>query len=214
MKKLFMALWGGGHPFNALPFDEEVVVRNPEELDSDGLLVIWGGADISPSIYNKPVSKRTWAGEELSTRDKQEVALAKRAIELKIPIMGVCRGAQLLCALAGGHLIQHVNRHGGTHRVVTNDGKEFVTNSIHHQMMYPFDVEHVIKAYMPKQLSDVHIDVDSEGKDINVQMPCEPEYVYFPQIRGHAVQWHPEGLSSDSDANKYVLDQLRKEIFA
>lgn len=212
--KLYMALWGGGHPFNNLPFDGEMVVRDPKELEkNDGTLIIWGGADISPSIYNKAVSRKTHADARLSIRDAQEVALMKRAIELGMPIIGVCRGAQLLCALAGGHLIQHVNRHGGTHVVKTYDGQHIVTNSIHHQMMYPFNVEHELRAYMERPLSDVHIDVDETGNDVDVNIPVEPEYVYFPKIKGYAVQWHPEGMQFNSPANQWLLRDLQKGIF-
>lgn len=211
--KLYSAIWGGSHPFDSLPFTKEVVANKPDDIDGPGLLVIWGGSDISPSMYNKPVSKRTHAEASLSKRDATELALAKRAIELGIPIMGVCRGAQMLCALAGGYLIQHVNSHGGTHKVVTKEGLSFNTNSIHHQMMYPFDVEHELRAYMPEQLSNVHIDVDEQGNDVDVKVPCEPEYVYFPQIKGYAVQWHPEGLRLESEANQYVLNDLKRGIF-
>lgn len=212
--KLYSAMWGGGHPFDSLPFTEEVIALKPEDLEQGpGMLVIWGGADISPSMYNKPVSRRTHADVQLSRRDASELALAKKAIELGMPIMGVCRGAQMLCALAGGHLIQHVDNHGGTHKVVTKEGLSFTTNSIHHQMMYPFDVEHELRAYMPQQLSRVHIDVDENGKDIDIKVPCEPEYVYFPKIKGYAVQWHPEGLRVESEANQYVLNDLKREIF-
>lgn len=211
--KLYMAMWGGGHPFDMLPFTEEAVVRSPDELDSHGALVIWGGSDISPTIYGKKVSRRTHADVQLSSRDECEVALAKRAIQLGMPIIGVCRGAQILCGLAGGHLIQHVNRHGGTHPVKTYDGQSIVTNSIHHQMMYPFDVEHEMRAFIEKPLSDVHIDVDDNGHDFDRKLSIEPEYVYFPKIKGYAVQWHPEGMAGNSAANEWLLNDLAKGIF-
>jgi len=211
--KLYSAYYSGGYPFDQLPFEETITTSDPRDLTEKGALVIWGGADISPSIYGKRVSKRTHAGQQLSKRDIVEVDLAKQAIAIGMPIIGVCRGAQLLCGLAGGHLIQHVNNHGGTHTVVTNDGQEFVTNSIHHQMMYPFDVKHEIRAFMRNALSDVYVDVDDNGKDIHVQVPVEPEYVYFPTVKGYAVQWHPEGMSIYSEANQYLLSDLRKELF-
>ncbi len=211
--KLFLGLWGGGHPFTSLPFDEDVVVSRPEELEGEGTLIIWGGADISPTIYGKKVSRHTGAGERLSHRDAAEVALMKRAIELEMPIVGVCRGAQLLCALAGGHLIQDVQGHSGSHEVKTYDGKTIVTNSIHHQMMYPFNVEHKIRAWMEKPLSTHYIDVDEDGRDFNNTVKLEPEYVYFPKIKGYAVQWHPEGMRLESPANQWLLNDLKKGIF-
>jgi len=212
MNTLYMACWGGSHPFNSLGFDREAIVKHPDELDSHGILVIWGGGDISPTMYNKPVSKRTHADATLSNRDSIELALARRAIELGLPIVGVCRGAQILCALAGGFLIQHVNHHGGHHVVKTYDGQRVNTNSIHHQMMYPFDVEHELRAWIEHPLSDTHIDVDENGKEFSRDMKIEPEYVYFPKIKGYAIQWHPEGMSGRAPANEWLLNDLRKGL--
>jgi gamma-glutamyl-gamma-aminobutyrate hydrolase PuuD len=113
----------------------------------------------------------------------------------------------MLCALAGGFLIQHVNNHSGYHPVVTEDGYEFTVNSIHHQMMYPFDVEHEILAKTQKNLSAVHYDEDNK-----IVMPFEPEYVYFPTVKGFAVQWHPEMMDDDSPATQYVLDTIEQRL--
>lgn len=130
--------------------------------------------------------------------------MMQRAVELNVPIIGICRGGQMLCALAGGFLIQHVNNHGGRHLVITNDNQAFQTNSIHHQMMYPFDVEHELVAWVPEQLSDVHYDVDTD-----IKVPFEPEFVYFPKVRGFAIQWHPEMMHETTPANQYVLKYIK-----
>ena len=90
------------------------VIFNPDDMtETNSILILHGGADISPSLHNKKAAPWTHANDYPSPRDKAEVALAQRAIAPNIPIFGICRGAQLLTALAGGTLVQHVNGHAG-----------------------------------------------------------------------------------------------------
>lgn len=187
-------------------FSAAKIVNKPEELQTDNCLVIWGGADISPSLYNKPVGKLTGAGPEPSYRDAYEWALMQKAKELGIPIIGVCRGAQMLCALAGGFLVQDVTNHGRSHTVETVDGQTLEVNSIHHQMMYPFDVNANIIAYS-KGISNHYLDVDTK-----IQVPCEPEFVHFPEVKGFAIQWHPEFMDKGVPATNYVMEYITNHV--
>ena len=199
------------YPFGKLG-DEVKVVRSPIELtDVNSVLVLWGGADIDPRIYNHPKSKTCYTSEH---RDKVEVALATEAIAMGIPIIGVCRGAQLLCALAGGYLIQDTTGHGlhGNHSVTTHDGRSFFVNSLHHQMMAGLEsVPNELLAWSTKRLSRHYIyknDIDYIPSDYFK----EPELVYFPTIKGIAAQWHPEGMSADCEATKYLLETIEEKF--
>lgn len=205
--RLVSAFYQEYYPFDNLPVITSVEWFNePEKLTKNDVLVVWGGGDISPSLYNKPVGKRTSASATPSLRDKVEWKMMNGAKEQGIPIIGVCRGAQMLCALAGGHLIQDVNNHGGSHMVTTPNGEMFMTNTIHHQMMYPFDVKHEMLASIAK-LATRYVEVDDE-----VEMPCEPEYVYFPEVKGFAIQWHPEGMRANSEATKYIFKTIMERL--
>lgn len=210
MTKPLVLGWVPGGTGDVEPFDDifsvGLRIENREDVKVCDALVIWGGADISPSIYNEPVSKRTYASERLSYRDVQEVGACKAAIELGIPIIGVCRGAQLLCGLAGGKLIQHVERHGQDHWIKTKDDQLYVTSSVHHQMMYPWDVEHEMIAWSVEVRSPVHI----MGDESDIQVEKEPEIVYFPKIKGLAIQGHPEFMDRDALFVKYC-NRLVKE---
>ena len=202
--RLVSAYYEDYYPFNHLPIiDGGTWTNDPADLKAGDMLVVWGGQDISPALYNKRVSKFTHADGIPSLRDTTEWNLMKKAKELSIPIIGVCRGAQMLCALAGGFLLQHVNNHGGYHLVTTVDGEEFQTNSIHHQMMYPWDVKHEMLCSIKPARSNKHYDVD-----FNIPIEEEPEYVYFPEVKGHAIQWHPEGMDRDCEATKYIFKQI------
>jgi GMP synthase-like glutamine amidotransferase len=154
-------------------------------------IVIWGGEDIATGLYGeKPNGAHS--NESLSRRDIVELAACKHAIDAGIPIVGVCRGAQLVCALAGGRLIQDVTGHAGyNHSMETDDGRILTTNSLHHQMMYPYDVEHKLIAWAtPKRSMHYHSDNPDAMKKMS-DLP-EPEVVWFPKIKALAIQGHPE----------------------
>lgn len=188
-------------------FTELTSFNNPTDLQTGDCVVVWGGADISPSLYNKAVSKFCHANAVPSHRDRVEWGMMQRAKELGIPIIGVCRGAQMLCALAGGTLIQHVNNHGGMHSVVTDTGKTFMVNSIHHQMMNPVGVDHEVWARTHHPQSQFFYDVDEK-----VEMPYEPEFLYFPKVKGFAIQWHPEMMNHTSEATRFIFSKLKENL--
>src|SRR5262245_24070299 len=68
-----------------------------------------GGADVSPSLYGERPASRT-LGVEVA-RDQQERELFLRARAANLPMIGICRGAQFLCVMAGGRLCQHLDGH-------------------------------------------------------------------------------------------------------
>lgn len=207
--RLVSSIYQDYYPFENLKGVEQCIASNDaDDLKEGDVLVVWGGGDISPSLYNKPVSRYTGAGKELSRRDTIEWTMMQKALGLSLPIIGVCRGAQMLCALAGGHLIQHVDNHGGSHVVIGYNGEEFKTNSIHHQMMYPYDVPHEMLASIKEPLSKIHIEVDG----VDVDMKEEPEFIYFPTVKGFAVQWHPEAMALDSKATQFVFAEIEKRL--
>ncbi len=207
--RLVSGYYSDFYPFHKLPgINSLALASDPDDLEKGDVLIIWGGADISPVFYNKPLSKHGCGSVPPSKRDAVEWALMNRAKELECPILGICRGAQMLCALAGGHLIQDVNNHGGYHTVITIDGQEFKTNSIHHQMMYPWDVKHEMLAVTKKPLATRLMEVDNL-----INIPSEPEFVYFPEVKGYAIQWHPEMMDEHCEATQYVFNTfVKKEL--
>ena len=190
-------------------FDKIVATNNPDELTKDDCIVVWGGADISPALYKRERSHLCWADDVPSIRDQIEWNMMQKAIELGIPIIGVCRGAQMLCAAAGGYLMQHINNHGGHHEVETYEGDLITTNSIHHQMMVPTGTNHEVLAKIPdaKLRSDVYWDGNKK-----VDHDQEPEFIYFNDVKGFAIQWHPEMMSPNSAATKFVFKEMGKRL--
>jgi len=204
---LYSALFNGDYPFGPM-FREVTTVIEPRNLESEqSVLVIWGGGDISPTMYKHPTLRCTYATEELSTRDKYEQALALRAIEMGIPIIGVCRGAQMMCALAGGYLIQDVTGHTSSHdmRIVTSN-KVVRTSSLHHQMMYPFDIEHELIAVASPPLSKHYKSAVAENAFWLAS--GEPEIVWFPSVKALCIQGHPEFEAVKSPLVQYCMELI------
>jgi GMP synthase-like glutamine amidotransferase len=180
------------------PFDQvfdEGILTTPNEIKEGqelSALVIWGGEDISPSIYGHQVSTMTGAGPTMSRRDFAECTAARECIKRGIPLIGVCRGAQLVCAMAGGSLIQHVDKHaGGGHPIETSDGRIVVSSSVHHQMMWPYDVEHELLAWATPRRATMYI-VGDDSDFQEARNHPEAEIVWFPKIKALAIQGHPE----------------------
>jgi putative glutamine amidotransferase len=95
----------GGLPI-LLPADDATAEAPDELLDLLDGLVLAGGSDVDPGSYGArphPEIGTTWP-----ERDRFELALAHRAIERDMPVLGICRGMQLLNVAYGGTLEQHL----------------------------------------------------------------------------------------------------------
>ena len=203
---------GLGNPVQQdLPFPFEGIFNKGVNLYKQGLegvdaVVLWGGSDISPSLYGEtPIA---WSGPEHPTkRDVLEWETVREAVAKNILLIGVCRGAQLLCAYAGGSLIQHADGHdNGEHFIDTYNNAYFKVSSSHHQMMYPFKVKHELLAWSAKNLATTY--------QSGVAKPSpekEPEVVWFPTIRGLAIQCHPEWHTT-THFNKWMFDEIEKRL--
>ena len=91
-----------------------VDTRGPLELlDRIDALLLIGGADVDPSMYGAsrhPATEATYPD-----RDRFEIALLRGALERELPVLGICRGMQILNVALGGTLVQDLVAPDGSH---------------------------------------------------------------------------------------------------
>jgi putative glutamine amidotransferase len=89
-----------------LPPDPFVTEHPDELLDRLDAVVLAGGCDIDPGTYG--ADPHAEVGGTLPERDEFELALARRALERDMPLLGICRGMQMLNVALGGGVEQHL----------------------------------------------------------------------------------------------------------
>jgi putative glutamine amidotransferase len=100
------AIHGAGGMMAMLPPDRRATEDPGELLDRIDALVLGGGADIDPEDQGVEAHPETIGTNP--DRDRFEMALARAALERGIPLLGVCRGMQVLNVACGGTLEQHL----------------------------------------------------------------------------------------------------------
>jgi putative glutamine amidotransferase len=100
------AIHGAGGMMAMLPPDRRATESPEELLDRIDALVLGGGTDIDPESQGMEAHPETVGTNP--DRDNFEIALARGALERGIPLLGVCRGMQILNVACGGTLEQHL----------------------------------------------------------------------------------------------------------
>jgi putative glutamine amidotransferase len=186
-----------------LPPDEAAVEDPDLLLDRVDALMLVGGADIDPASYGAephPETKGAWPD-----RDRFEVALAQRALARDMPVLGICRGMQLLNVALGGTLVQHLPESTGSesHRTVAG------TFSEHHVRLDPESLACSAAGVEGFVVwSHHHQGVDQLGEGLKVSgwsLEDElPEAIELPDKRfALGVIWHPE-----EDESSHVIAAL------
>jgi len=173
------------------------------------LVCLTGGEDVNPLSFGYIQDPK--CGPTSPSRDAFELHVARTALSLKIPIVGICRGAQFLCYLNGGTCVQHMTGHHGDHTAYSDDGaKILLVSSDHHQMMVPTpDAEILLYAREsnPVEICPGHLafgTTDDAGDQI------DPEVVYWPNTKTLGHQPHPEWMSSHSQYYQYFFYTVKK----
>ncbi|HRP70262.1 MAG TPA: gamma-glutamyl-gamma-aminobutyrate hydrolase family protein [Turneriella sp.] len=180
----------------------------------DGL-ILHGGSDVAPEAYGEAPMKPEWKGDRV--RDLYEIELFHEFKKLGKPILGVCRGAQVINVALGGSLYQDIEtqvpdalNHRDWQRYDQNfheidiapqsylarlygEGK-FKTNTIHHQALKTMGTNLVIEA------------TSSEDGIVEAFKLKEPTYVC-------GIQWHPE-FHDEADRSLLSGDPLLKDFLS
>lgn len=176
------------------PVDAEIARRIVSTLDG---LILSGGADIDPARYGQAPHERT--GAPRSDRDVFESALIEAALEAELPLLGICRGAQMLNVELGGTLIQHLPDVVGDDRYQLGDG---AFNPIQVEVDEGSRIAEVLGEDRGARAHLYHhqgIDEVGEGLEVTSRTADGViESIELPSVPfGIAVQWHPEENRDD-----------------
>jgi putative glutamine amidotransferase len=188
-----------------IPPDPALADDPDEALDRIDGLILAGGHDVDPSFYGAdPHPAMTHTVPE---RDRIEIALARRAVELDMPLLGICRGMQVLNVAFGGTLLQHVpevfghDDHLRTRGTFDGSDHDVVLDAGSHAALAAGERLHTTKSHH-------HQGVDAIGDGLVVTGTSTldelPEAIELPDRRFVlGVQWHPE-----ADENSRVIGAL------
>jgi putative glutamine amidotransferase len=174
-----------------------------QDMNDADLVVFTGGEDVSPWLYAADAHPSTCYNVR---RDEAEVAEFKKARGLGFPMVGICRGSQFLCAMAGGKLVQH-QHHPSRHNINTKDGLVIEVTSSHHQRQYPFGL---CEFELIGWCSLSPFAWGEENEDLSGKP--EVEIAYYPKIKALAIQSHPEWQDLDSPSIAYFRNLLDKHM--
>ena len=186
------------------PVNADIVNRVLDGLDG---LVITGGKDIDPGSYGQQPHPAT--DKPGRDRDAWELALLGEALKRKLPVLGICRGAQVLNVALGGTLHQHlpdVTGHTGHRagnavfttlpvrtvpgtRLAALIGESTDVKCYHHQAIAELGESLVVSAW------------DADGVIEAIELPGDGFVV--------AVQWHPEESLDDLRLFTAIVDAAR-----
>jgi putative glutamine amidotransferase len=179
------------------PGSKATVEAYAAELDA---LVLMGGSDVCPESYGEPPLRPEWSGDRI--RDDYEIALLRAFMDESKPVLGVCRGLQVINVAMGGTLYQDIatqvphalnhrdwtiyaqNCHAvslvpGTPLAALYPGLSLTkTNSIHHQAVKALGRELVVEAW------------SEPDRIVEALRWTGPGFVF-------GVQWHPEFHAPD-----------------
>lgn len=159
----------------------------------DGL-VLQGGADVAPQTYSQTATRPEWSGD--SARDMYELELLHEFVEAGKPVLGICRGCQLINVAFGGTLYQDIASDVPEAQPHVND----LYDSHRHTIQFPSGSS--LASMFPAQATPLvnsihHQAVRDLGRDLRVEAVSQGDNIVEAVRHTKSrfvmgVQWHPE----------------------
>jgi len=190
----------GGLPM-LIPPGEKAIDNIVEAIDG---LLFSGGGDIDPSLYGGTQHEELYHVDK--ERDSSEMILCKRALRAKVPIFGICRGAQLINVVEGGSLYEHLPDVVGDSISHRDCDKEHVMHHI--QVSKNSMLASIIEDSEFSVASKHHQAIRTLAPTLTAVAHAEDGIIEAIEMPEHnfllAVQWHPE-LTAETEPNQQIL---------
>jgi putative glutamine amidotransferase len=158
-------------------------------------LVLAGGVDVSPRSYGEEPLRPEWSGD--AVRDGYEIALARAFLSAKKPLLGICRGHQVLNVALGGSLYQDINQQ--IEGSIVHRNREIYDKNAHTiEVDAASELARIAGVSGSQKVNSVHHQaIKALGRGLVVDARCDAdgvvEAVHLPgDTFAVGVQWHPE----------------------
>jgi putative glutamine amidotransferase len=194
----------GGRPLLVPPSGEGI----EETLDSLDGIVFSGGSDLDPAQYGEEAHPETFGIHE--ERDRAELELMKAALDRDMPVLGICRGIQVLNVARGGNLIQHlpeiVGHEGHKHDPPGAFSDHDVEIEPETRLATILGDRHPVKSHHHQGLDAVGegLRVSAHAEDGSIEGVEDPEHRF-----ALGVLWHPEA-GDDRKLFEALVEQARE----
>lgn len=162
----------------------------------DGLLLA-GGDDVAPQCYGEEPLRPEWAGDYI--RDRYEIALTRLCLERDKPILGICRGPQVMNVALGGTLYQDITTQ--CEGALVHRSHEIYDANMHEieiaagsglARMYPGPTRVQVNSIHHQGIKDVADGLEVEARSTADGIIEALRYTAQPDTYMFGVQWHPE----------------------
>ncbi len=193
------AVWkAGGIPSLLYPCTEDGYTK--EVINSFDGFVFCGGEDIDPKFYGEEKSSNLV--NICSLRDEFEHGLFIAALGSKKPILGICRGMQIINVFLGGSLYQHIDGH------IQKEERDVATQCIN--VKNKSLLADITNADRINVNSFHHQAIKSLAYGLYIDSVSSDGYIEAYHLEGHnfllGVQWHPEALFDRDDSSKRIFE--------
>lgn len=190
---------------------------NKADIYSCDGFILTGGVDVDPSFYNAAAGYKNSPEAHQKDRDHFEEKIYRYAQLNKLPLLGICRGMQLVNVLQGGKLVQDLDSSNEKHRKETTDKEHTIVTS-HDTLLYS------IAGSLTGHVNSAHhqaIDPLAIGENLKVNAYDDDDEKIIEGLefddktdKGFmlCVQWHPERIKGKEE-NPFSAN-LKKQLLA